>query len=283
MNTVPLTSPLPSNAFKRAIAQHQTQIGLWLATADAYVAEMIAGTGYDWLLIDGEHAPNDLRATLAQLQAIGSAADSLPSGVTAPHPVVRLPVGDPVLVKQYMELGVQTLLVPMVDTPEQALGMARAMRYPPEGTRGMGSGLARSSRWLRYPDYIHEANEQACLLVQVESVEALRRIDAIAATPGVDGVFIGPADLSASMGLHGQAHHPDVVGAIRHGFERIHQAGKAAGILATVEGQAHQWIDAGASFVAVGVDISLLSKAAQALAARFPSRITPSASAAGDY
>ncbi|MBB1634488.1 2-dehydro-3-deoxyglucarate aldolase [Cupriavidus sp. UME77] len=274
---------MPSNAFKRAIAQHQTQIGLWLATADAYVAEMIAGTGYDWLLIDGEHAPNDLRATLAQLQAIGSAADSLPSGVTAPHPVVRLPVGDPVLVKQYMELGVQTLLVPMVDTPEQALGMARAMRYPPEGTRGMGSGLARSSRWLRYPDYIHEANEQACLLVQVESVEALRRIDAIAATPGVDGVFIGPADLSASMGLHGQAHHPDVVGAIRHGFERIHQAGKAAGILATVEGQAHQWIDAGASFVAVGVDISLLSKAAQALAARFPSRITPSASAAGDY
>nr|WP_302564796.1 aldolase/citrate lyase family protein [Cupriavidus basilensis] len=274
---------MPSNAFKRAIAQHQTQIGLWLATADAYVAEMIAGTGYDWLLIDGEHAPNDLRATLAQLQAIGSAADSLPSGVTAPHPVVRLPVGDPVLVKQYMELGVQTLLVPMVDTPEQALEMARAMRYPPEGTRGMGSGLARSSRWLRYPNYIHEANEQACLLVQVESVEALRRIDAIAATPGVDGVFIGPADLSASMGLHGQAQHPDVVGAIRQGFERIHQAGKAAGILATVEGQAHQWIDAGASFVAVGVDISLLSKAAEALAARFPSRITPSAGAAGDY
>lgn len=269
MSTIPSMSALPVNAFKRALARRDRQIGLWIATGSAYVAEMIAGTGYDWLLIDAEHAPNDLRSTLAQLQAISSAAATLPSGWTIPHPVVRLPVGDPVLIKQYMELGVQTLLVPMVETPQQALELARAMRYPPEGTRGMGSGLARSSRWSRYGNYIHEANEEACLLVQVETIEALRHIDAIAATPGVDGVFIGPADLSASMGMRGQANHPAVVDAIRHAVERIHQAGKASGILATVEAQANQWIDAGVAFVAVGVDISLLAQAAKALAARF--------------
>lgn len=213
---------------------------------------MLAGTGFDWLLIDGEHAPNDLRAVLAQLQAIASAASTLPAGVSLPHPVVRLPSGDPVLVKQFMELGAQTLLVPMVDTPEQAQTLARAMRYPPSGTRGMGSGLARSSRWNRYRDYIHEANDQACLLVQVETVEGLAHIDAIAATPGVEGVFIGPVDLSTSMGYPGQVDHPEVVAAIAHGIRRIRHAGKAAGILSTQEDQAQHWLDAGALFVAVG-------------------------------
>jgi 4-hydroxy-2-oxoheptanedioate aldolase len=281
MNT--LTSPLPVNAFKQAIAQRQTQVGLWLATGEPYLAEMLAGTGFDWLLIDGEHGPNDLRQTLAQLQAIGSATSTLPAGVTPPHPAVRLPVSDPVLVKQYLELGVQTLLVPMIDTAQQALEMARAMRYPPHGIRGMGSGLARSSRWQRYPQYIHEANVQVCLLVQAETVEALNNIDAIAATPGVDGVFIGPADLSTSMGRHGQPSHPDVVAAIHHGIARTLHAGKAAGILATQEAQARQWIEAGASFVAVGVDITLLSQAAQALAARFKSRPEAAPSTGGGY
>lgn len=264
-----LNSALPINTFKQAIIQGRQQTGLWLATADAYVAEMLTGTGFDWLLIDGEHAPNDLRSVLAQLQAISSASSSWPDGSARPHPVVRLPVGDPVLVKQYLELGVQTLLIPMIDTAQQALEMVRAMRYPPEGIRGMGSGLARSSRWNRYPNYIHEANDQVCLLVQVETVEAIKNIDAIAATPGVDGVFIGPADLSASMGLRGQASHPDVVAAIQHGVSRILHAGKAAGILATQESQARQWIAEGVRFPAVGVDISLLAQAAQSLAARF--------------
>ncbi len=263
---------LPANPFKQAIAQGRAQIGMWLATGDALVAEMMAGTGYDWLLIDGEHAPNDLRGILAQVQAISSASAHVAAGSTPAHAVVRLPVGDPVLVKQTMELGVQTLLVPMIDTPGQALEMARAMRYPPEGLRGMGSGLARSSRWSRYPQYVDEANAQACLLVQVETVEAMRNIDAIAATPGVDGVFIGPADLSTSMGFRGRPSHPEVVAAIEHGLRQIRQAGKAAGILATQEAQAHRWLDAGASFVAVGVDVSLLTQAAQSLCGRFRAR-----------
>lgn len=274
-----LTSALPPNRFKLAITQGQPQIGLWLATADALVAEMVAGTGYDWLLIDGEHGPNDLRSILAQLQAISSASATLPNGTTPAHPVVRLPVGDPVLVKQTMELGVQTLLVPMVDTPEQAHEMACAMRYPPEGIRGMGSGIARSSRWSRYPNYVNEANAQACLLVQVETVEAMNNIEAIAATPGVDGVFIGPADLSTSMGFRGQPNAPEVVAAIQHGMRQIRKAGKAAGILATQEPQAHRWLDEGASFVAVGVDVTLLSNAAQALCARFRSRDSGSSGA----
>ncbi len=264
-----LGTALPVNGFKQALSRGQAQIGLWLATADAYVGEMLAGTGFDWLLIDGEHAPNDLRSALSQLQAIASATSRLPAGAPAPHPVMRLPTADPVLVKQVLELGVQTLLIPMIDTPDQALQMVQAMRYPPHGIRGMGSGLARSSRWTGYPNYVDEANDQMCLLVQVETQAALAQIDAIAATPGVDGVFIGPADLAASMGHRGQSSHPEVVAAMRDAVKRILQAGKAPGILATQEDQARQWIEAGVTFPAVGVDILLLAQAARGLAGRF--------------
>ena len=259
----------PTNLFKQALTQGQVQIGLWLGLADAYSAEIIAGTGYDWLLIDGEHAPNDLRSMLHQLQAIASAASALPPGAPAPHPIVRVPVGETALIKQVLELGAQTVLVPMVDTPAQAQQLARAMRYPPEGVRGMGSPLARSSRWQAYPRYVHEANEQVCLLVQAETAQALQNLEEIAATPGVDGVFIGPADLSASMGHTGNPGHPDVQAAILDGIARIRRAGKAPGILATTEAQARQWLAAGAQFVAVGVDTMLLASAAQALVARF--------------
>ena len=262
----------PTNRFKQAMAQGQAQIGLWLGLADAYSAEIIAGTGYDWLLIDGEHAPNDLRSILHQLQAIASAASAtsaLPPGAQPPHPVARVPVGDTALIKQFLDLGVQTLLVPMVDTAEQAQQLVRATRYAPEGVRGMGSALARSSRWQAYPQYVHEANQQICLLVQAETVEAMANLDAIAATPGVDGVFIGPADLSASMGHPGNPGHPDVQAAIHDGIARILRAGKAPGILATTESQARQWLAAGALFVAVGVDTMLLASAAQDLLARF--------------
>ncbi|MBX9832296.1 MAG: 2-dehydro-3-deoxyglucarate aldolase, partial [Burkholderiaceae bacterium] len=157
------------------------------------------------------------------------------------------------------------------DTPEQALQLVRATRYAPEGVRGMGSALARSSRWQAYPQYVHEANEQVCLLVQAETVEAMGNLDAIAATPGVDGVFIGPADLSASMGHPGNPGHPDVQAAIHDGITRILRAGKAPGILATTEPQARQWLAAGALFVAVGVDTMLLASAAADLLARFKS------------
>ena len=264
----------PTNLFKQAMAQRQAQIGLWLGLADAYSAEILAGTGYDWLLVDGEHAPNDLRSILHQLQAIASAtsaASALPPGAQAPHPIARVPVGDTALIKQYLDLGVQTLLVPMVDTPGQAQQLVRATRYAPEGVRGMGSALARSSRWQAYPQYVHEANQQICLLVQAETVEAMANLDAIAATPGVDGVFIGPADLSASMGHPGNAGHPDVQAAIHDSIRRILAAGKAPGILATTESQARQWLAAGALFVAVGVDTMLLVSAAQELLARYRS------------
>ena len=259
----------PINRFKQAMAQGQAQIGLWLGLADAYSAEILAGTGYDWLLIDGEHAPNDVRSVLHQLQAIASAAGALPPGTPAPHPIARVPVGDTALIKQYLDLGAQTLLVPMVDTPEQARQLVRATRYAPEGVRGMGSALARSSRWQAYPQYVQEANQHICLLVQAETVQAMQHLDAIAAAPGVDGVFIGPADLSASMGHPGNPGHPDVQAAIHDGIARILRAGKAPGILATTEAQARQWLAAGALFVAVGVDTMLLASAAQDLLARF--------------
>ncbi len=259
----------PTNTFKQAMAEGRTQLGLWLGLADAYSTEILAGTGYDWLLLDGEHAPNDLRSQLHLLQAVASATSALPAGAQPPHPIARVPVGDTALIKQYLDIGATTLLVPMVDTAEQARDLVRATRYAPEGVRGMGSALARSSRWQAYPDYVHEANAQICLLVQAETVQAMENLDAIATVPGVDGVFIGPADLSASMGHPGNPGHPDVQAAIHEGIARILRAGKAPGILATNEAQARQWLAAGARFVAVGIDTMLLASAARQLLARF--------------
>lgn len=258
----------PLNTFKQAMQAGQAQIGLWVGLGDGYVAELLAGTGYDWLLVDGEHAPNDVRSVLAQLQGISSAWSAQPEAQRS-HPIVRIPVGDTTLIKQYLDIGAQTLLVPMVDTAEQAAKLVQGMRYPPEGIRGMGSALARASRWQAYPDYLHEANAQTCLLVQAETVEAMKNLDAIAATPGVDGVFIGPADLSASMGFVGQPNHPEVQAVIADAVARIRKAGKAAGILSTTEEQARKWLAAGALFVAVGVDTILLAAAAKQLLAKY--------------
>lgn len=267
----------PVNTFKQALQKRQAQIGLWLGLADPYCAEILAGTGYDWLLIDAEHAPNDVRSVLGQLQAIASSVSAFPTTPAVSHPVARVPVGDTALIKQYLDIGVQTLLVPMVNSAEQAAQLVQAMRYPPDGIRGIGSALARASRWQRYPNYLDEANAQVCLLVQTETVEAMKNLDAIAATPGVDGVFIGPADLSASMGFSGNPGHPDVLAAIEDGIARILKAGKAPGILATSEAQTRKWLDAGALFVAVGVDTMVLTAAASALLAKFKS---PDATAA---
>jgi 4-hydroxy-2-oxoheptanedioate aldolase len=264
---------VPVNTFRNALRAGQAQIGLWLGLADPYCAEILAGAGYDWLLIDGEHAPNDLRSTLAQLQAIASAHSAQPPGQPVSHPVVRVPLGTgdagTALIKQYLDLGAQTLLVPMVDTPEQAAQVVRAAKYPPEGVRGMGSALARASRWQGYPDYVRQANAQVCVLLQAETVLAMQHLDAIAATPGVDGVFIGPADLSASMGYPGEPGHPVVQAAILDGIARIRQAGKAPGIIANDEAQARQWLGAGALFVAVGTDTILLKGAASELLRRY--------------
>ncbi len=261
----------PVNTFKQSLAAGQSAIGLWAALASPYSTELIAGIGFDWLLIDGEHAPNDVRSTLAQLQAVASAQQAF--GDRRSHPVVRVPVGTGdvgvALIKQYLDVGVQTLLVPMIDTPEQADLVVKATRYAPAGIRGMGSALARASRWQAHGRYVLEANEQVCVLVQAETVQAMSHLDAIAATPGVDGVFIGPADLSASMGHPGNAGHPDVQAAIFDGIARIRAAGKAPGILATTEPLARQWLQAGAQFVAVGADTMLLAAGASSLLAQY--------------
>ncbi|MDP2073028.1 HpcH/HpaI aldolase/citrate lyase family protein [Hydrogenophaga sp.] len=261
----------PINIFKQALAAGTPQIGLWAALASAYSTELLAGIGYDWLLIDGEHAPNDVRNTLAQLQAVASAQQAF--GDARSHPIVRVPVGTGdvgvALIKQYLDIGAQTLLVPMIDTAEQAALVVKATRYAPAGIRGMGSALARASRWQAHARYVHEANDQICVLVQAETVEAMKNLDAIAATPGVDGVFIGPSDLSASMGHPGNAGHPDVQAVIADGVRRIRAAGKAPGILATSEAGAKQWLAAGALFVAVGADTMLLAAGASQLLAQF--------------
>lgn len=262
--------PAPVNAFKRSLAAPGARIGLWLGLADPYTAELCATAGFDWLLIDGEHGPNDLRTMLAALQAVAP----YPS-----HPVVRIPHGDTALIKQVLEIGATTLLVPMVESAEQARRLVAATRYPPRGVRGVGSGLARSSRWGGHARYLHEADEGICLLVQVETAAALAQLDEIAAVEGVAGVFIGPADLSASMGHLGDPGHPEVRAAIDGAIGRILAAGKAPGILAVEEALARHYIALGARFVAVGVEATLLARAARELASRFQSS---HAAAAGD-
>ena len=248
----------PVNIFKQALKNRQAQIGLWVSMANPFSTEICAGAGFDWLLIDGEHAPNDLRSILAQLQTIAA----YPS-----QPVCRVPVGDTALIKQYLDLGVQTLLVPMVDTPEQARALVQACRYPPDGVRGMGG--ARASRWGRYPAYAREANAQVGLLVQAETRVALANLDAIAATEGVDGVFIGPADLSASMGHVGNSGHAEVQAAIEDAIARVTRAGKAAGILTGDTALAKHYLALGATFVAVGLDNQILVRGTASLLAQF--------------
>lgn len=265
---------MPVNTFKQRLLAGEAQVGLWLGLADPYCAELAANAGFDWLLIDGEHAPNDLRSLLGQLQAV------------APYPaqpIIRPPIGDPVLIKQLLDIGVQTLLVPMVDSAAQAAELVRAMRYPPSGIRGVGSALARASRWNSIPGYLDKADEQMCLLVQIENLDGLANLDAIAAVEGVDGVFIGPADLSAAMGHRGNPGHPEVQAAIEDAITRIRRAGKAVGILSADEALARRYLELGCSFVAVGVDTSLLMKALQGLAGRFKGTPAPPPSAGSVY
>ena len=265
---------MPVNTFKHRLRSGETQIGLWLGLADAYCAELAANAGFDWLLIDGEHAPNDLRGLLGQLQAVAP----YPS-----QPVIRPVIGDTALIKQVLDIGVQTLLVPMVESAEQARELVRAIHYPPHGVRGVGSALARASRWNSIAGYLDHADEQMCLLVQIENREGLANLEAIAAVEGVDGVFIGPADLSASMGHRGNPGHPEVQAAIEDAIARIRNAGKAAGILSADQALARRYIELGAAFVAVGVDTTVLMRGLQSLAAAFKDSPAPDSAAGGVY
>lgn len=262
------------NAFKARLKAGEPQIGLWLGLADAYCAELAANAGFDWLLIDGEHAPNDLRSLLGQLQAIAP----YPS-----QPIIRPVVGDTALIKQVLDIGVQTLLVPMVESAEQARELVRAITYPPHGVRGVGSALARASRWNSLPDYLDKADEEMCLLVQIENTVGLANLDEIASVDGVDGVFIGPADLSAAMGHRGNPGHPDVQAAIEDAIARVRKAGKAVGILSADEKLARRYLELGATFVAVGVDTTVLMRGLQTLAGRFKNIEPPAPAAGGVY
>jgi 4-hydroxy-2-oxoheptanedioate aldolase len=248
------------NTFRDALRAGETKIGLWVGLADATAAELLATCGFDWLLFDGEHAPNDVRLVLDQLRAVAP----YPA-----HPIVRPVRGETSLIKQYLDIGAQTLLVPMVNTRRHAEEMVQAMRYAPEGVRGMGAALARASRWNQVDDYLDRANDEMCLLVQAESPEAIQNLQGIAAVDGVDGVFFGPADLSASMGYRGQPNHPEVQRTILEGIRTVRSCGKAAGVLMANQQVAQMYLSAGAQFVAVGVDTTLLVQSASSLARRF--------------
>lgn len=252
--------PARHNRFKQAMAEKRLQIGFWQSLGTAITAEMSAYSGFDWLLIDGEHGPNQLRSIRDQLQVVQ------PSPSEA---VVRISSVNVVEVKQVMDAGAQTVLVPIVDTVEDAELMARAMRYPPEGIRGNGAGVARASAYGQIADYAQTANPQACLLVQAETMTAIDNLDAICALDGVNGVFIGPSDLATSMGHIGNPMHPDVQKVIEDSIVRIRAAGKAPGILMANEERVRRYIELGALFVAVGSDIAVLGNGAKALAAKY--------------
>lgn len=251
---------LPSNQFKQALRERRWQVGLFLGLASPISTEILAGSGFDWLVIDAEHTPNNPASVLTQLQA------------AAAHPVqvlVRPASHDPALIKQYLDAGAQTLLVPLVDNAEQARELVRAMRYPPAGIRGVAASLSRAAQWTGVKDYVKHADREICLVIQVETKAGLENLEAILAVDGVDAVFIGPADLAASLGHLGDPAHPDVRAAIEDALRRIASAGKAAGIFVTDPALAARYRELGASFIAAGGDTTLLRGAAVKLAAAF--------------
>lgn len=254
--------PLRLNPTLRDALAHADRplVGMWASSGSPLVAEICAGAGLDILLIDMEHAPNGLESVLAQLHAVSDYP------VT---PVVRVPAGDPVVIKQVLDVGAQNLLVPMVSTPAEARAVVEAAHYPPRGRRGVGSALARSARWNRVDDYLATAAETISITVQIETAEAVDAAAEIAAIDGVDALFVGPADLSASMGVLGQQGHPDVVAAALRVFAAAHSAGKPAGVNAFDPAMADRYLEAEASFVLVGADVALVARGSEALAARF--------------
>jgi 4-hydroxy-2-oxoheptanedioate aldolase len=252
---------LPRNRFKEALKNGRAQIGLWSSLSSSYTVEVIAGAGFDWLLLDMEHSPIDLESLIGQLQA----AAPYPT-----HPVVRVPWNDMVAIKRVLDVGAQALLVPYVSTAEEAAAAVSYTRYPPRGIRGV-AGTTRATRFGRIKDYARRAHEEICLLVQVETAQALDNIEAICAVEGIDGVFIGPADLHASLDYPGEIANPAVKPRIDDAIRRIRAAGSAPGILTPNEADARQWLQCGALFVAVGADVGILARGAEALAAKFKS------------
>jgi 4-hydroxy-2-oxoheptanedioate aldolase len=250
---------MPVNRLKRALRDGQTQIGLWSSLSSHIAAEIVAGAGFDWILIDTEHSPNELADVHRQLQAMQGSATSA---------VVRPAWNDPVAFKRLLDLGVQSLLVPYVQNAEEARRAVAATRYPPDGIRGVAT-TTRASRYGRVKDYLGRAHDEICVILQIETRAALAGLEAIAAVEGVDGLFIGPSDLAADMGHLGNNAHPDVRAAIDEAIGRIRATGRAAGILTPVEADARRWLDLGCNLLAVGSDAGILARQADALASTF--------------
>lgn len=252
--------PARINTLKIAFAEHRPLFGCWLGFADAYATELVATAPFDWLLIDGEHAPNDL-PTITQQLAVLDSEDC--------RAIVRLPMDRDWAIKQVLDAGAQTLLIPLVDTAEQARRIVAACRYPPQGIRGSGAMLARATQFGNTEDYLTTANDQICILVQAETRAAMRNLESIAAVEGIDGIFIGPSDLANDMGFTGRGNAPEVQEAIHDGLRRIRATGKAAGVMCTDESKIDGYIDSGATFLAIGVDVTLLADAVRGLAGRW--------------
>ena len=250
---------MPPNPFKQALREGKPQIGLWSSLCSNIAAEVVSRSGFDWILIDTEHAPNELSGVFSQLQAMtgGSAV-----------PVVRPAWNDIVIIKRLLDIGAHNLLVPYVQTVEEAKAAVAATRYPPDGVRGVAV-LHRSNQYGRVIDYYRHIHDQLCVIVQIETRLALQNLDAIAAVDGIDGLFIGPSDLAAALGHLGENRHPEVRATIENAFKRIRKAGKAPGILAPVEEDARHWLSLGCQILAVGADLGLLAKHSEELARKF--------------
>lgn len=250
---------LPKNNFKHGLARGELQIGLWCSLCSNIAAELVSHSGFDWLLLDTEHSPNEVPDLLAQLQAVATGSASA---------IVRPAWNDIVMIKRVLDIGAQTVLLPYVQNAEEARKAVAATRYPPKGIRGV-TGTGRAARYGRVADYLKRADEEICVLVQAETRQALDNIEAIATIEGVDGVFIGPSDLAASLGYIGQPGHPVVQAALKEAVDRLKSVGTPAGILTTNEDEAKRYIEWGYLFVAVGADIGILTKNADALAKKF--------------
>jgi len=254
-----MIAELPVNQLKRALREGRPQIGLWSSLSSHITVEVIAGAGFDWILLDTEHSPNELTMVHSQLQAM--------SGGTA-SPMVRPAWNDAVLFKRLLDVGVQSLLVPFVQNAEEARRAVAATRYPPEGIRGVATTI-RANRYGRVKDYLKRVHDEICVVVQIETRTALANLETIAAVNGVDGLFIGPSDLAADMGHLGENSHPEVRSAIDDAIRRIRGTGRIAGILAPVEADTRHWLDLGCLLVAVGSDAGILARQSEALAAKF--------------
>lgn len=250
----------PTNKFKSALKEHRQQIGIWNSIGGNTACEVLANCGFDWVLVDMEHSPVEAVEVLQALQIIAGYPD-----VSA---VVRPTSNDPALIKRLLDMGAQTLLIPYVQSAEEARAAVRAIQYSPRGIRGM-AGIMRASRFGKVDDYNACAEQELCLIVQVETAEAIEKLEEIATVEGVDGVFIGPADLSASMGYPGKADHPEVIEAIEGAIKRLNSIGVPAGILTLDEPFSKHCIELGTCFTAVGVDLAILVNETSALRKRF--------------